>query len=111
MIIYKALLWSQSILNSTRAVFFFGAPHAGLNVDSLVAMVEDTVSTPSDEQSARLCLLEQLRENSEFLEDQKERLIPIWEGLRIFSFCEADKTPEVKKVCFGSFFRRCHADF
>lgn len=100
MITHKALLWSQNILDSTRAVFFFGAPHAGLNVDSLVAMVEDTACTPSNEQSARLSLLEQLRENSEFLEDQKERLIPIWEGLRVVSFYEADKTPVVKKVCF-----------
>lgn len=95
--IKKALLQSQSIVDSTRAVFFFGAPHAGLNVDSLVAMVENT-TVPSDTHSARLGLLEQLRENSEFLEDQKERLIPIWEGLQIVSFYEVEKTPSMTKV-------------
>lgn len=86
-------------------MFFFGAPHAGLDVDALVAMVEDTACTSSDEQSARLSILEQLRENSEFLEDQKERLIPIWERLRVVSFYEAKKTPSVKKVSFGLFLR------
>lgn len=65
-------------------------------MESLVAMVEDITS--SNKQSTRLKLLEQLREDSEFLEDQRERLIHIWARLRIISFYEMNETPTVKKV-------------
>lgn len=66
-------------------------------MDSLVAMIGNTTA-PSDKQPGKLRLLDQLREDSEFLEDRKERLIPIWEQVQIFSFCETDKTPSVTKV-------------
>lgn len=77
---------------------FFGAPHSGLNVDSLVEMVGSITS--ENQQSTRHKLLEQLREDSEFLEDQRERLVQVWSNprLRLFSFYELQTTPTVIKV-------------
>lgn len=71
-------------------------------------MVEDLTS--SNKQSTRLRLLEQLREDSEYLEEQRERLIHIWSNMRIYSFYELKDTPTVQKVCtlrildFGLYF-------
>ncbi|KAI1416951.1 hypothetical protein F5Y13DRAFT_153431 [Hypoxylon sp. FL1857] len=99
----------DGILESTRAVFFFGAPHGGLEVDSLVEMVENI--TDGNRQSTRLKLLEQLREDSEFLEDQKERLITVWARptLRLFSFYELKETPTVVQDSQGNWDRKGEA--
>ncbi|KAI5836934.1 hypothetical protein DFP73DRAFT_620676 [Morchella snyderi] len=112
-LITQALLQAQSnpddkhILDATSAVFFFGAPHAGLKVDALVAMVEDLTS--SNKQSTRLRLLEQLREDSEYLEEQRERLIHIWSKMRIYSFYELKDTPTVQKAASGDWKREGEA--
>jgi hypothetical protein len=68
-------------------------------VDDLVSMVKDiTSSSSSSQQSRRLRLLEHLREDSDFLDDQRERLISIWEKMKIISFYEKRDTKTVKKV-------------
>jgi hypothetical protein len=68
-------------------------------VDDLVSMVKDiTSSSSSSQQSRRLRLLEDLREDSDFLDDQRERLISIWEKMKIISFYEKRDTKTVKKV-------------
>lgn len=68
-------------------------------MDDLVSMVKDiTSSSSSSQQSRRLRLLEDLREDSDFLDDQRERLISIWEKMKIISFYEKRDTKTVKKV-------------
>lgn len=70
-------------------------------MDDLVSMVTDlTSSSSSSQQSRRLRLLEHLREDSDFLDDQRERLISIWEQMKIISFYEKRDTKTVKKVEF-----------
>jgi hypothetical protein len=54
-----------------------------------------------DSGGQRRYLLMQLKEGSEFLENQKEDLIQIWEGFKgkkVVSFYETMKTPSVRKV-------------
>jgi len=82
-------------LDSTSAIFFFGTPHQGLQTVELEAMVEN-MSAKS--KSSRLKLLRQLRENSEFLEKQRDELSDIWNGRTVVSFYETVKTPTVKRV-------------
>lgn len=84
----------KHILDSTRAIVFFGTPHQGLRVDALESMVEDISSSPEPS----LYLLRQLRENSQFLETQKELLVHVWPSLQVVSFYETELTPTVKKV-------------
>ncbi|KAF8538250.1 hypothetical protein BDD12DRAFT_928675 [Trichophaea hybrida] len=96
----QALIQSKSrsdhkqILDSTGAIFFFGTPHNGLRTAELEAMVEDL---SGGVETARLTLLKQLRENSEFLETQRDALDDIWPGRKIISFYEVEKTPVVQK--------------
>ncbi|KAH0611869.1 uncharacterized protein H6S33_011134 [Morchella sextelata] len=111
-LIAQALLQAQNnrsdshILDSTRVAFLFGAPHGGQKVDDLVSMVKDiTSSSSSSQQSRRLRLLEHLREDSDFLDDQRERLISIWEKMKIISFYEKRDTKTVKKNVAGEWER------
>ena len=83
------------ILDATRAIFFFGAPHNGLRISGLGAMVRDM---PSDLESQPVKLLQQLREGSEFLESLKDELVDIWSRRRIISYYETVGTPTVKSV-------------
>lgn len=85
----------KHILDATRGIFFFGTPHQGLQTEELEAMVEDM---SGEAETSRSMLLKQLRENSEFLEAQRDNLTDIWDGRRIVSFYETVKTPTVKKV-------------
>lgn len=85
----------KHLLDATRAIFFFGVGHQGLRTEELEAMVID-LSGRDD--SARSRLLKQLKENSDFLATQREDLVDIWEGRKIFSFYETEFTPTVKKV-------------
>lgn len=48
--------------------------------------------------TSRLGLISQLKENSEFLEAQREDLVDIWKGRQVFSFYETELTPAVQKV-------------
>jgi hypothetical protein len=49
-------------------------------------------------ETSRLRLLMQLRENSEFMETQRDALADIWPGRKIISFYEVEKTRVVQKV-------------
>ncbi|KAF8251998.1 hypothetical protein K440DRAFT_595037 [Wilcoxina mikolae CBS 423.85] len=94
-LILQALIQSKSmsvhkpILDSTRAIFFFGTPHQGLRTAELEAMVQDL---SGGVETTRLRLLMQLRENSEFLETQRDALADILPGCKIISFYEVEKT-------------------
>ncbi|KAF8242573.1 hypothetical protein K440DRAFT_481581, partial [Wilcoxina mikolae CBS 423.85] len=87
----------KSILCSTHGVFFFGTPYQGLRTDELEEMVED------DEQ--RSDFIKQLKEGSEFLENQKEDLLRVWERFKrkVVSFYENVETPSVRKLKSGVF--------
>jgi hypothetical protein len=84
----------KAILDSTHGIFFFGTPQQGLRTEEL----EEMVAAYSGGQRSNL--LAQLKENSEFLENQKEDLLRIWGGFerKVVSFYETVKTPSVKKV-------------
>ena len=62
------------------------------------------VDGETDNQRAEV--LAQLKEGSEYLENQKEALSRLWEGFRgkVVTFYEAEPTKSVKKV------RRYHTD-
>jgi len=91
----KSQALHSHILDATRAIFFFGAPHDGLRITELEAMVQD-MSLDLESQPAKL--LQQLREGSEFLESQRDELVDIWSGLKIVSYYETVDTPTVKEV-------------
>ncbi|KAF8538615.1 hypothetical protein BDD12DRAFT_805984 [Trichophaea hybrida] len=97
----KIIALRRHILDSTRAIFFFGTPHQGLRTAELEAMVEDISSS----QSSKLSLLFQLRENSEFLETNRDGLVDIWNGRKIVNFYETLDTPTVKKSVMGDYRR------
>jgi hypothetical protein len=58
-------------------------------------MVEDL---SGEVETSRLRLLVQLRENSEFLETQRDALADIWTDRKIVSFYEVHSTRAVQKV-------------
>jgi hypothetical protein len=80
------------ILDATRTVFFFGAPHNGMRTTELEAMVKD-MSSDLESESQASKLLHQLREGSEFLESQRDGLVDIWNGRKIISYYETVDTP------------------
>lgn len=85
----------KDILDSTKAVLFFGTPHAGLEIGQLVDMVHDMSGV--GEPSSRLKLLYHLTSGSEFLLGLRDELTEIWDKLDVFSFYENKKTPTVRK--------------
>jgi hypothetical protein len=90
------MLAQRHLLDATSAIFFFGVGHLGFeNAEETEAMVTD-LSDGMD--NARLRLSRQLKEYSEFLETQREDLVDIWPGRRIFSFYETEFTPTLQKV-------------
>jgi hypothetical protein len=99
--LFKALIQAKGrpahrpLLDSTRAIFFFGTPHQGLRTAELETMVDDL---SGGKETSRLRLLMQLRENSEFLDTQRDALDDIWSGRKIISFYEVEKTRVVQKV-------------
>jgi hypothetical protein len=93
------------ILDATRTVFFFGAPHNGMRTTELEAMVKDM---SSDLESQATKLLQQLREGSEFLESQRDELVDIWSGRKIISYYETVDTPAVKQ--YATDWYRSHAN-
>ncbi|KAI5844030.1 hypothetical protein DFP73DRAFT_551346 [Morchella snyderi] len=96
-LILQTLLESKSrkiyehILNSTRALFFFGVPHQGFRTSELETRIKD-MSRDGDS-SAAVMLLEKLRQNSEFLITQRNDLVDIWDKINLYSFYEKVKTP------------------
>jgi hypothetical protein len=104
-LIQAKILLHSHILDATRTVFFFGAPHNGMRTTELEAMVKDMFS---DLESQATKLLLQLREGSEFLESQRDELVDIWSGRKIISYYETVDTPPVKK--YATDWYRSHAN-
>ncbi|KAI5776307.1 hypothetical protein EDC01DRAFT_683096 [Geopyxis carbonaria] len=75
----------KHILNATCAIFLFGVADQGLRTEQLDEMVLQMGPSGRDSR-AQLRLLRLLKENSDFLTNQKEDLMDIWEGRKIFSF-------------------------
>jgi hypothetical protein len=77
----------KSILDSTLGIFFLGAAHHGLRTNELEVV-------DNDSGGQRSTLLQQLKEGSEYLENQKEDLLCVWECFKgkIISFYELNKT-------------------
>jgi len=70
-------------LDLTQGIFLFGTPHQGLQTDGLEAIAD------FDSGGQRKNLIMQLKQDSEYLENQTEDLIRIWtkfEGRKLFSF-------------------------
>jgi len=86
--------YHKSILDATYGIFLFGTPYQGLRTDEL----EEIVDVYSRGQILNLIM--QLKEGSEFLENQKEDLVRIWERFngKVVSFYETVKTPSLGKV-------------
>lgn len=82
--------------NYIRAIFLFGTPHQGLRTTELWEMVDED----SDYSAKVKDLLAQLREGSEFLENQKQalgRVLGDFRG-RVCTFYETELSKSVKKV-------------
>jgi len=86
--------YCKSILDSTRGIFFFATPHQGLCTDALEQIVDADLGGQTSN------LIMQLKEGSEFLENQKEHLLPIWDKFKqkVVSFYETVGTPSVSMV-------------
>jgi hypothetical protein len=84
----------KRILDSTRGIFFFGTPHQGLQTNELEDMVAAYSGKPKNN------LIMQLKEGSEFLEEQKESMLYVWEMFKhkVVSFYETVTTPSVRMV-------------
>ncbi|KAF8543181.1 hypothetical protein BDD12DRAFT_874965 [Trichophaea hybrida] len=89
------------ILDAMHSIIFFGTPHQGMRTYDLEEMVD---AESGSYETSRHNLLRQLREGSEFLENQKEDLSYIWEEYKpkIISFYESVQTPTVKRSDLGS---------
>ncbi|KAF8246653.1 hypothetical protein K440DRAFT_683829 [Wilcoxina mikolae CBS 423.85] len=110
-LILQSLLKSKNgsqykhLFDSTRAIFFFGTPHQGLEVNELLSMVEDV---SQGKKTSRSELVKQLREGSDFLDTQRDDITNLWgptSNIQIFSFYETKKTPTVRKSTSGSWTR------
>jgi hypothetical protein len=85
------------IFDAVRGIVFFGTPHQGLNVDDLKDLVAMQTEKDNNELSH---LLDQLNNESEYLRNQKEDCISMWEQFtgKICSFYENSKTETVANV-------------
>lgn len=95
MLLSKSQLIHKDLLDATHAILFFGTPHRGLHTAELEAMLEDMSSSL---ESNRAELIVQLREGSEFLENEADGLVDILSRFKVVSFYETAETPTVKKV-------------
>jgi hypothetical protein len=85
----------RQIYDSVLGIFFFGTPHQGLNVDDLKELV---VALQEDQDTYELPqLLDQLHNDSEFLRNQQEDCIAMWQQFtgKICSFYETGKTETI----------------
>jgi len=87
----------RDIFDAVRGIFFFGTPHQGLNIDDLREIV--TIQAEKDNYELGQ-LLEQLNNDSEFLINQKEACMSMWDRFtgKIYSFYETEKTETVVNV-------------
>ena len=76
---------------------FFGTPHQGIRTYDIEEMVD---AESGGYETSRHNVLRQLREGSEFLENQKEELSYIWKEYtpKIVSFYETAPTPTIERV-------------
>lgn len=77
-------------------MFLFGTPHQGLRTAELEELVDELGGLGQIHK-----LLAQLKEGSEYLENQADTLSQLWEGFhgKVVSFYETKPTKAVKKVC------------
>ncbi|KAF8533302.1 hypothetical protein BDD12DRAFT_984533 [Trichophaea hybrida] len=94
----------KHILDAIYSMLFFGTPHEGMRTYDLEEMVD---VESGDYETSMHNLLRQLREGSEFLENQKEELCYIWKEYKpnIVSFYETAPTPTVRRSESGSYWR------
>jgi hypothetical protein len=99
-LILQTLVEYPGIRDYVKGIFFFGTPHQGLETVDLEQMVD--METHAIDNHKIRNLLAQLKEGSEFLENQKDVLSRTWDKFsgKIFSFYETEKTKSVKKVGF-----------
>jgi hypothetical protein len=104
-VILKTLLFCNNtgryrhLLDATKHLFFFGAPHRGLRTDELEKMADDLGVG-----EASVARLVQLREGSELLEELREFLAENGSRFEVTSFYETQKSPTVHKVSTQTFF-------
>jgi hypothetical protein len=100
------LLAELAIFNRVKGIFLFGTPHDGLLIEDIQQLVDrDSIYKEKTEY-----LFMQLKEGSEFLENQKTELCKIWNKIpgRVFTFYETQKTSSVIQV---RLFREHATDF
>jgi hypothetical protein len=89
---------NSNVFNSTRAIFFFGTPHQGLEDESLLQMVEDVSHGDS---SAWDSFTKQLDEGSNLLRTQRDDityLLGPTSDIQVISFYETKTTPGFQRV-------------
>lgn len=91
------------IIQACQLLVFFGAPHNGLRTEELEAMVDD-LGLHGAERSHELLVL--LRENSKYLEENRDNLAEIWKGKKIITCHELALSPVVRKVSLWEPMRR-----
>ncbi|KAF8249183.1 hypothetical protein K440DRAFT_660436 [Wilcoxina mikolae CBS 423.85] len=96
--------WYPYFANAMHSIIFFGTPHQGMRTYDLEEMVD---AESGGYETSRHNLLRQLREGSEFLETQKEKLSYIWEECKpeIVSFYETVQTSTVERSDSGRYAR------
>lgn len=83
----------KDILDSTKAILFFGTPHTGFETGHLMKMVKHVSGV--EKSSSRVKLLDTLTPDSEFLLGLRDDLAETLGKLRLYSFYETKKTPTV----------------
>jgi hypothetical protein len=84
---------SASILNSISGFLFFGVPHQGMAIESLVPLVKDQPNRG---------LLESLGKNSALLIRLEQDFRAVFGGrhIHMISFYETEKSPTAIKVSY-----------
>jgi len=87
----------NDLFKSVRCIFFFATPHQGLKTLELEEMVDREAG---DYKGQARYLLAQLKEGSEYLENQREALTRLWEVFKgeVATFYELNPTDPAKKL-------------
>jgi hypothetical protein len=89
---------NSNVFNSTRAIFFFGTPHQGLDDQSLRQIVE---GVSHGDLSVWRSFINQLNEGSNLLRTHRDDITYILgptSDIEIISFYETKATPELQKA-------------
>ena len=99
-VLQTVLEWSSEselhdLRDNIRGIFLFGTPHEGMRTPDLEEMLKDGTGATKLQ-----TLQHQLREGSEYLENQKGALSKVWNDLpfKTVSFYEMAETPTFAKV-------------